>query len=167
MKQDAAFDTSFWVNAFRAGLLPSVLERFALHYTPQVANELPESNPGGREFWRLVRAGEVIEIEPTTSPVREHGVGERSAINLALEHPDWALLIDDRRPFVAARRMGLMVICSPVLVVWLVGEGVLRDDEGERLLRRLAEFNTVSPHLISEAALMLRRSQGHDTEAAR
>lgn len=86
--QEATFDTSFWANAFRAGLLPSVLERFALRYAPQVAADLRETNPGGREFWRLARSGEVVEAVAAAAHVHEHGLGERAAINLAVEHPD-------------------------------------------------------------------------------
>jgi len=160
VKWDATFDTSFWTNAYRAELLPYVLERFALHYTPQVAGELPDTNPGGREFWRLVRTGEVVEATPIASHVRNHGVGERAAMNLAVEHPHWALLIDDRRPFQAARRMGLTVVCTPLLVVRLADERILANAEADALLRRLAMFNTVSPHLISEAVLLLRGSSG-------
>ena len=157
VKQEATFDTSFWTNAFRAGLLPLLLDRFALRFAAEVAAELPETNPGGREFWRLVRAGKVQIAVPTALHIHEHGAGERAAISLAIEHPDWALLIDDRRPFLAARRMGLLAVCTPVLVVRLAEERVLSADQADTLLRRLAGFNTVSPYLIGEAMLLLRR----------
>ena len=115
VKQDATFDTSFWVNAFRSGLLPYVRERYILHYAPDVAAELRESNPSGREFHRLVQEGQVTEVTPAAERIREFGRGERAAMSLVIEYPDWVLLIDDRNPFQEAARRGLNTICTPLL----------------------------------------------------
>ena len=93
-----------------------MLNSFRLHYAPAVGSELREEFSSGREFWRLAREGVLVEVAPKLKVVRGFGLGERAAINLALEHRDWVLLIDDRRPFLEAERLGLRVLCTPVLV---------------------------------------------------
>lgn len=155
MKQNATLDTSFWSNAHRAGLVPAVLEPYALHFSAAVGAELVESFPSGREFWRLARAGTLIEVPGATSVVREFGPGEREAINLALEHRDWVLLMDDRRPLERATALGLKVLCTPVLVVALASEGSISTGEAVATLARLAAMQTVSPTLISVALTQL------------
>ena len=149
VKQNATPDSSFWINAHRSGLLPYVLERYQLHYTPAVGNELREEFASGREFWMLVREGVITEATPGVEEVREFGTGERAAINLALEHRDWILLIDDRRPFIEAERRALNVLCTPVLVVDLFSEGKLDARQALEALARLAAMQTVSRDLIA------------------
>ncbi len=127
-------------------------------YAPPVASELSERFPSGQEFWRLVRAGQLEEISPRGHQVREFGPGERAAINLALEHPDWVLLLDDRRPFEEAVRLGLPVLCSPVLAVGLFSDGHLDAGTVLQTLARLAALQTVSPHLLALALAQLGKS---------
>lgn len=129
-----------------------MLERFQLYYAPAVGAELREEFPSGREFWRLARDGVLIEAVAHSEQVRTFGNGERAAINLALEHRDWVLLIDDRRPFLEGERLGLKVLCTPVLVVDLHGDGRLSAPQALQALARLATMGTVSPVLL-EAAL--------------
>lgn len=151
MKRDATLDTSFWVNAHRSGLLPYVLQRFILHYAPDVALELPESNPSGREFWRLVRAGEVIEVTPAALHLREFGAGERAAISVAIEHPDWGLLLDDYPAYRACLRLGLTVVSTPLLAVTMYDEGGITNEQVLTFLFRLERIGTVSPHHLDTA----------------
>lgn len=155
VKQSATLDSSFWINAHRAGLLPAVLRRYVLYYPVAVGTELVESFPSGREFWRLARAGNIGEVTTTLAVVHEFGPGEREAINVALAHPDWVLLMDDRRPLEAATRLGLNVLCTPVLTVALAMEGSLSAAEAVATLARLAAMQTVSPTLITAAAAQL------------
>ena len=158
MNQSATPDSSFWINAHRSGLLPHVLDRYRLWYTPEVAAELSASFPSGQEFWRLVEEGVLLEAAPQREQVQEFGPGERAAMNLALERPDWILLLDDQRPFQEATRRGLRVLCSPVLAVALFSEGVLDAREVLVILARLASLQTVSPHLLAAALAQLGRS---------
>lgn len=155
MKQNATLDSSFWINAHRSGLLAYVLERFTLHYAPAVAAELREEFAAGRRFWVLVREGGLIETYPSYDAVMAFGPGERAAINLALEHRDWVLLIDDRRPLMEAQRRGLTTLCTPVLVATLFDEGRLGAQESLRALAELAAMQTVSPALIEAAIAQL------------
>jgi hypothetical protein len=151
VKQNATLDSSFWINAYRAGLSSHVLDRFDLHYGPAVANELFQRFPAGREFWQLVRKDLISENTPAFDEIDEFGPGERDAINLALEHRDWILLIDDRRPLLEAERRGLIVLCTPVLVVDLFSEGRLDIRQALDISARLAAMQTVSPDLLEPA----------------
>ena len=129
-----------------------MLASFELHYAPTVAAELKEQFASGREFWRLVREGVLTEVRPVAEVVRTFGPGERAAMDLALEHPDWILLVDDRRPLIEAQRLGIKTVCTPVLVVDLLERGRLTRRGAVEALARLAALRTVSPPLI-EAAL--------------
>lgn len=158
MKQNATFDSSFWINADRAGLLTHVLTTYTLHYPPEVATELDPRFRSGREFQRQAQTNMLIQVTPSTEVVREHGQGERAAINLALEHRDWVLLMDDQRPFQTAVRLGLKVVCTPVLVVALFTDGYLDARDALTSLARLAALQTISPHLTAAALAQLGRS---------
>jgi hypothetical protein len=151
VRQHATFDTSFWVNAFRAGLLSMVRERFILHYAPEVARELPATNPPGREFQRVVEAGELSEVQPSMSLVTEFGPGERAAMNLAQEHPEWTLLLDDYRPYRVSVERGVRVLCSPLLAVRLYDEGAISKEQLTSILNRLEAIRTVGPRLLAQA----------------
>ena len=158
MKQNATLDSSFWINAHRSGLLPQLLERYALYYTPEVAAELRPSFASGRESWRLAQEGVLVEAPACLREVQSFGLGERSAINLALEHRDWILLMDDRRPLLEATRLGLRVLSSPVLALQLFSEGRLDATRTLQVLARLAALQTVSPDLLAAALAHLGRT---------
>ncbi|MDP6423003.1 MAG: hypothetical protein QF672_17025 [SAR202 cluster bacterium] len=160
MKQNATLDSSFWINVYRAGLHSQVLDRFQLNYGPAVAAELWESFPAGREFWGLVRQGVLSEAHPAFDVVQEFGPGGQDAINLALEHRDWILLIDDRKPLLEAERRGLVVLCSPVLVVDLYSEGRLDIRQALNALAGLTAMQTVSPTLLGPAVAHLNAMWG-------
>jgi predicted nucleic acid-binding protein len=147
---DAVFDTSFWINADRAGLLAHVLARYTLWYTHEVAAELKPSFASAAVFWQHVRTGQVREVRPVQRTLQEFGQGERSAIDVARERPDWMLLIDDLRPYRAARMAGLQSVCTPLLTVQFLREGVLDDIDALVILTRLASLGTVSPRLVDE-----------------
>ncbi len=140
----------------RAGLADLLEERYRLRYAPAVAAELRQEFPSGRAFWTRVQGGELAEATPSGETVRE--AGERAAINLALEHPEWVLLLDDQRPFRHAAERGLRVICSPVLVVALYEEGRLDATGAIAALARLAALGTLSPHLLAAALAQLGAS---------
>lgn len=158
VKQNATFDSSFWINAHRSGLLPHVLARYNLVYPPAVAAEMRTGFPSGQEFAGLVQAGRLTEVAPLSMQFQGFGPGEREAINVALEHPEWVLLMDDHRPFQEAARLGLRVLCTPVFTVSLFDEGALTARQTLVILARLAALQTVSPHLLAAALAHLGRS---------
>ncbi len=154
-RPDATVDSSFWIHAYRSGLLPYVLSRFSVWYTLEVGRELSERFPSGREFWRMVRARELDEVTPLRQQVRMFSPGERSAINVVLDRRDWFLLLDDRRPYEEAKRLGINVVCTPLLVAEIVQENTIDTLEARRMLARLAQPRTVSPEMIRQALGML------------
>jgi predicted nucleic acid-binding protein len=158
VKQSATFDSSFWINAHRSGLLPHILDRYDVTYCREVAAELDPAFPSGAEFWRLVGSTELRETNPIGVAINEFGRGERAAISLAVENHDWTLLIDDHRPFQAAARLGLNAVCTPVLAVVLYSEKRLGASEALVVLARLAALQTISPALIAAALAQLGRS---------
>jgi predicted nucleic acid-binding protein len=160
VKQNATLDSSFWINAHRAGLLSNVLQRFSLSFAPAVAAELSRRFASGREFWRLVGEGVLTEANPQADLVKAFGSGERGAMNLALEHRDWILLVDDRRPLLEAQRLGLKTLCTPVLVVDLFDKEKWSLPEAVRALASLAAMRTVSPALLEAALAQLEVMRG-------
>lgn len=154
-RSDATFDTSFWIHASGVGLVPAVLRRYALHYAPAVATELPERFPSGREFWRLARAGEITPVAPRQDLVGRFGAGERAAISAALEHRDWVLLLDDRRAYMWAVARGLRALCTPLLVVERWREAEIDRAEALRLLIELERAKTLSPELLEVARSLM------------
>src|SRR5205814_1512983 len=94
---------------------------------------------------------------PGADQLQEFGPGERAAINVALEHPDWHLLLDDQRPFQWATQIGLRVVCTPVLVVTLYIEEKIDAKRALFALARLAALQTVSPSLLAAALAQLGR----------
>ncbi len=154
-RANAVFDTSFWIHSFGVGLLPFVLGRYALRYPPAVALELPERYPSGREFWRMARAGELEEAIPERDQVRRFGPGEREAMNVALEHPNWELLVDDWRPLEWAANMRLRVLSTPVLIVALVHDKEIGVPRALEFLAELGRLGTMMPGLIELARSQL------------
>jgi hypothetical protein len=151
VKQNATFDSSFWINAHRSGLLPYVLTAYALRYPPAVARELRIGFPSGSEFWRLVASGALEPIAPEREHLRDFGPGEREAIAVAAEHPEWLLFLDDVRPLQRAIGLGLRAVCSPLLTVALYVEGQIGDIDALQILHQLTRIQTVSPSLLAPA----------------
>ncbi|HLH23161.1 MAG TPA: hypothetical protein VK066_11600 [Chloroflexota bacterium] len=158
MKQTATLDASFWVDAQRVGLLPYVHHRYQLCYASDVAEELSPTLPSGRDFWRQARAGLLTAVAVDQDQASDLGPGARAAINLALAHPDWILLLDDQKPYREAVARGLRVLCSPVLITALFSEGTLDAAQALLALARLAALQTVSPHLVKAAIAHVGRS---------
>lgn len=76
-------------------------------------------------------------------------------MNLTIEHPDWILLMDDRRPLEEAQRRGIRTICTPVFVTQLYAGGDLSGQQALDTLATLAAMQTVSPALIDVALAQL------------
>jgi len=99
-----------------------------------------------------LRLSGVIEVvAPRQDRIGVFGPGERGAVSLALEHRDWALLLDDLRPFVHAATLGISVVCSPLLVVDLYEDRRVTAAEAHKLLGALAGRGTMSPRLLELA----------------
>lgn len=151
VKQNATLDSSFWIHAVAAGLVEQVLEDFDVTVGKAVADELPETYPSGARLQELIRSGRVLVQDPKSTKVDRFGPGERSAMNLAMEHRDWTLFMDDMRPFRAAEELGLSPVSSPAYVASLYSRRVLDRPGALEVLARLAERSTLSPQLIDLA----------------
>lgn len=151
VKQNATLDSSFWIHAVAARLVDHLLEDFDLSVTPAVREELPETYPSGARLQILVRERAVRVQAPASTVLERFGPGERAAINLAMEHRDWTLLMDDVRPFRAAEELGLAPVSSPAYTASLCRRGVLNRRAALTALARLSARSTVSPELINLA----------------
>ena len=118
------------------------------------------SFPSGKDFVQRAQHGEINEVVPSAMRLQEFSAGERSAISVALEHPGWSVLLDDRRPFSLAVNLGLPALSTPLFVVTLLEEGRLNADQALALLARLAALRTVSPHLLADALAALHAFVG-------
>jgi hypothetical protein len=158
VKQIATLDSSFWINAQRSGLLPYVLANYDLRCAPIVVTELEPQFPSGSAFQSRLQAGGIIVVSPTIDLIRAYGAGERATLNLALENPEWLVLMDDHRPFQEGIRRQLNMICTPVLATALFNRGEIDARQTLEILASLAAIQTVSPHLLAAALAQLGRS---------
>jgi hypothetical protein len=111
----ATLDTSFWINAFRAGLLSRLGELFHLAVTDAVVEEIcyparqlgvPAPDTMVLEEW--LASGKLRRENPSrVLPL--FGPGEAAAITLA-EEQGYFLLMDDGRPYQYAKARGPGVI---------------------------------------------------------
>jgi predicted nucleic acid-binding protein len=151
VKKNATLDSSFWINVSAGGLLDYLLQDFALAIAPAVEQELPETYPSGARLHRLIAESQITVVRPTVSVLARFGLGEREAINLAHEHRDWTLLLDDLRPFRAAVELGLSPVSTPAYAAALYERRLLDEVAVLTVLARLATRGTVSPQLLALA----------------
>jgi predicted nucleic acid-binding protein len=118
MRKDATFDSSFWVHAVYLDLVDVLLADYALICTEAVAKELGRDNPTSRRLQALLTAQTIQSATPHVEQITLYGEGERAAINLALEQ-NLLLLIDDWRPYEAARVAGVEVVNTLAYLVQL------------------------------------------------
>ena len=123
-KATATLDTSFWINACRAGLLDLVEDLFRLVITYAVANEIRFQTrslgvtPPDTELMERRLASGSLRLEEPRRASGLFGPGEAAAIGLA-EGKGYFLLMDDGRPHQYARSAGIRVVGTPDLVVML------------------------------------------------
>jgi predicted nucleic acid-binding protein len=138
----ATLDTSFWINAFRAGLLIRLGELFHLAVTDAVVEELryparqlgmPAPDTAMLEEWL---ASGKLQRENPSRVLPLFGPGEAAAIALA-EEQGYFLLMDDGRPYQYAKARGLRVVGTPDLVVVLYDRQYVTLQEARTMLRSL------------------------------
>jgi predicted nucleic acid-binding protein len=150
MKRRAAFDSSFWVHAVYLDLVDFLLSDFELICTKAVARELGRDNPTSRRLHVLLADRSIKQAAPKSATIKLYGDGERAAINLALERK-LLLLIDDWRPYEAAKAAGVEVVNS---LAYLVGLYEQKRITAERVLHALAKITrrgTLRPEWIQSA----------------
>lgn len=153
MRRGAIFDSSFWVHAVYLDLVDFLLADYELLCPRAVAKELGRDNPTSLRLKVLLSAKTIQLATPRTEKITLYGDGERAAINLALER-NLLLLIDDWRPYEAARAAGVAVANTPAYLVQLYNQDQI---SLERILgdfMRLTRRGTLKPEWL-QAALTL------------
>jgi predicted nucleic acid-binding protein len=150
MRIEATFDTSFWVHIVYLDRVDVLLADYELICTDAVARELGRNNPTSHRLQRLLTAGTIQSVTPRVEQISLYGEGERAAINLALER-HLPLLIDDWRPYEAARVAGVAVVNTPAYLVQLYSQGHLTLSQVLGDLGRLARRGTLRPVWLQSA----------------
>lgn len=122
MRRDAVFDSSFWVHVVYLDIVDFLCADYTLLCPRAVARELGRENSTSRRLKEYVNAKTIQLATPKTAKIALYGDGERAAINLALER-QLLLLIDDWRPYEAARAAGIEVVNTPAYLVQLYNQG--------------------------------------------
>ena len=150
MRIEATFDTSFCVHIVYLERLDLLLADYQLICTEAVARELGRNNPTSHRLQALLVTGSIQTTSPRVEQIALYGEGERAAINLALER-SLPLLIDDWRPYEAARMAGVAVVNTPAYLVQLYSQGRLTLNEVLGDLGRLARRGTLRPEWLQSA----------------
>lgn len=161
MRREATFDSSFWVHAVSLDLVDFLLADYALICTTAVERELGRNNPTSLRLKVLLANNTIQPAIPRSETMKLYGDGERAAINLALER-HLLLLIDDWRPYEAARAAGVEVINTLAYLVQLYAQGRVALEKVLSDVGRLTRRGTVRPAWIHAALKMVAelRTQG-------
>jgi predicted nucleic acid-binding protein len=161
VRQEATFDSSFWVHAVSLDLVDFLLADYALICTTAVERELGRNNPTSLRLRVLLANNTIQSATPRSETMKLYGDGERAAINLALER-HLLLLIDDWRPYEAARAAGVEVINTLAYLVQLYAQGRVALEKVLSDLGRLTRRGTIRPAWIYAALKMVAelRTQG-------
>ena len=155
MLLNASLDTSFWAYASQVGVVPYLFNFFRVHYCQAVKNEIITTDPSvttliypqAMLFMVFEEDGRLYKQEPT-KPLPIFGIGEAHAIALAKKN-DWVVLINDSRPLLYARSLGITTVSVPGLCVLLYAKGFITLNAVTGYLKRLSP--TTSAILLAEA----------------
>jgi len=163
MKRGATFDSSFWVHAVYLDLVDFLLSDFELVCTNAVEKELGRDNPTSLRLKALLADRSVKKATPKSAKIKLYGDGERDAINLASERK-LLLLIDDWRPYEAARAAGVEVVNSLAYLVGLYEQKLITAERVLHALARITRRGTLRPEWIQAAVRIVSeiRQQGEN-----
>jgi predicted nucleic acid-binding protein len=154
MRREAIFDSSFWVHAVYLDLVDVLLTDYVCICPTAVARELGRDNPTSLRLKALLTNNTIQSATPRTETITLYGDGERAALNLALER-HLLLLIDDWKPYEAARAAGVEVINTPAYLVHLYAQERVPEAQVVNDLSRLARRGTLRPAWIQAALTMV------------
>ncbi len=161
MRREAVFDSSFWVHAVYLDLVDFLFADYSLLCPRAVAKELGRENPTSLQLKGYVSAKTIQLATPRMTKVALYGDGERAAINLALER-QLVLLIDDWRPYEAARAAGVNVVNTPAYLVQLYNQERIPLERILEDFARLTRRGTLRPewlHVALSLVAELRRKE--------
>lgn len=156
-------DTSFWTVGFKVGILGYALGAFEIIVPAAVERELraPDVAYPSRIYPETALYDQLrpqllqpADLEPEPLPL--FGAGEAAAIALARQTPGTILLINDARPAMHARNLGLAVVSVPSMIV-IARVRELVPDHVARALLSAAERHGTSPAVVAAAASILDR----------
>ena len=166
VKRQATFDSSFWVHAVYLDLVDFLLDDYILLCPTAVERELGGGNPAAAELRALHAQGIIQWAKQRRDQVKLYGIGERAAINLALER-GLLLLIDDWRPYEAAAALGIETVNTVAYLVHLLTRDRLSADRVLGALVKLmkrqtirAEWTSAGLKLIAEIRQQQRKQGG-------
>ncbi len=168
MKRRATLDSSFWVHAVYLDLVEFLLDDYTLVCPTAIERELGGANPTALKLRALCAQGRIQRVKARTEKIKLYGLGERAAINLALEQ-SLLLLIDDWRPYEAAGALGIETVNSVAYLAHLFARHRLSADRTlstlSMLVRRQtirSEWTTVGLKLLAEIRHQ-RRKEGQSS----
>jgi predicted nucleic acid-binding protein len=147
VRRSAVFDSSFWVHVVYLDVIDFLLADYELFCPRAVAKELGRDNPTSLRLKMLLTTKAIHLVTPKTAKLSLYGDGERAAINLALERK-LLLLIDDWRPYEAARAAGVEVANTPAYLVQLYYQGRLSVERVLGDFAKLARRGTLKPEWL-------------------
>jgi predicted nucleic acid-binding protein len=150
MRIGATFDSSFWVHAVYLDLIDVLLADYELICTRAVEKELGRDNLTSLRLKALLTDKTIQLVTPKSEKIKLYGDGERAAINLALERK-LLLLIDDWRPYEAARAAGVEVVSTVAYLVQLYEQERMTLEKLLGDLGRIARRGTVRPAWVQSA----------------
>lgn len=159
----AVLETSFWVNAARAGVVGTCLDIFTLVVPRAVEAEILATDPlvatrdyEYRALFRHLRAAMEAAPEPEPEPIPHPDAGEAAAIPVAaaLRLP---LLVNDRHAIRLARNYDVRTLDVPGLIVLLVSRGTLASATALDKLSLLE--STTARELIQRSRRHIERSR--------
>ena len=150
MRAGATFDSSFWVHSVYLELVDYLLVDFDLFCTAAVEREMGGRNPTSLRLRSLLANKSIQRATARSQKIKLYGDGERAAINLALER-ELLLLIDDWRPYEAARSAGVAVLNSAVYIVGLYQQHRIQFAQAVEAISKLAKRGTLTPGWIQSA----------------
>lgn len=140
-----------------------LLSDYDLFCPRAVAAELGRDNPTSLRLKTLLTARTIQSATPKAEKITLYGDGERAAINLALERK-LLLLIDDWRPYEAARAAGVDVVNTPAYLMQLYRQDRLPLERVLGDFARLARRGALKPEWLQAALRVVSelRKKGKD-----
>lgn len=163
MKRRATFDSSFWVHAVYLDLVDFLLDDYVLACSAAVERELGGENPTASKLRALCAQGRIQRAKARAEKVKLYGLGERAAINLALEQ-SLLLLIDDWRPYQAAEALGIETVNSVAYLVHLFARGRLSADRVLSGLAKLVKRRTIRPEWTTAGLKLIAEIRRQQTK---
>lgn len=155
-KPSAVMDTSFWTAAVHTGVDAYLPLYFAMPILVPTAvkDEVERHGVGGarlredQQRFRLWLEDQRLECVDPVRPYGMYGRGEAACLGVAQERR-LVFLVNERRAYTEANRLGIRAVTVPEIVVRLVRDGRIAPKKGYTMLDVLAD--STSDEIIETA----------------